>query len=88
MWSHNLFIPERASPEIATGFPKEYVDLIFASMYKFCPTLVPTTYEAAAEYLREEKMKPKGSRDLRRSFVSIWLVHFTEHGLNIGNFAT
>lgn len=63
--------PERASSEVASGFPKEYVELIFASMYKFCPTLVPTTYEAAEEYLREEKMKPKGSRDLRRLVPSI-----------------
>lgn len=58
--------PERAPDAIVRSHPQDYIDLIFASMYKFCPSLVPTTYEAAAEYLREEKLKPKGKRDLRR----------------------
>jgi len=57
---------ERAPPDVCKSLPKGFTDLVVSSMYKFCPTLVPTTYEAASEYLREEKMKPKGHRDLRR----------------------
>ncbi|KAG8883749.1 Nucleolar GTP-binding protein 1 [Tulasnella sp. 331] len=56
---------ERAPPDIYNTLPKGFTDLVIGSMYKFCPTLVPTTFEAAEEYLREEKLKPKGHRDLR-----------------------
>lgn len=57
---------ERAPPEFVQTLPRGFTDLVIGSMFKFCPTLVPTTYEAAEEYLREEKLKPKGHRDLRR----------------------
>jgi len=69
---------ERAPPSLAHSLPQEYIDLIFNSMYKFCPTLIPTTYEAAAEYLREEKMKPKGKRDLRREFCYLSFTKIQE----------
>ncbi|KAG8983192.1 hypothetical protein FRB90_006238 [Tulasnella sp. 427] len=47
-------------------------------MAKFCPTLIPTTYEAAEEYLREEKLKPKGKRDLRREFCYLSFTKIQE----------
>ena len=38
---------------------------------KFMPNLIPTTYEAAQAYLREENEKPKAERDLLREMVMI-----------------
>ena len=38
---------------------------------KTMPNLVPTTYEAADAYLREEYKKPEGERDLLREMCMI-----------------
>jgi len=51
------------------------------------PNLVPTTYEAADAYLREEHKKPKGKRDLLREMCAMLPVglpkdrktHFVVH---------
>ncbi|KIO17030.1 hypothetical protein M407DRAFT_246858 [Tulasnella calospora MUT 4182] len=69
---------ERGSDEFRRTLPQEYIDLVFSSMAKFCPTLIPTTFEAAAEYLREEKLKPKGKRDLRREFCYLSFTKIQE----------
>ena len=39
---------------------------VLAHVEKCMPNLVPTTYEAADAYLREERKKPQGERDLLR----------------------
>ncbi|KAG8897084.1 hypothetical protein FRC01_011487 [Tulasnella sp. 417] len=69
---------ERASDDFRRTLPQEYIDLVFSSMAKFCPTLIPTTHEAAEEYLREEKLKPKGKRDLRREFCYLSFTKIQE----------
>jgi hypothetical protein len=48
-----------------------FESLYLAHIRKTMSNLVPTTYEAAEAYLREQNAKPKAERDLLREMVMI-----------------
>ena len=51
---------------LPTGMPGDLQSVTLNQVKKTMPNLVPTTYEAASAYLREERKKPKGEQDLLR----------------------
>ena len=52
-------------------FDDEFQRVALDHVKRTIPNLVPTTYEAADAYLREEYNKPKGERDLLREMCTI-----------------
>ena len=48
------------------GMPGDLQSVTLNEVKKTLPNLVPTTYEAASAYLREERKKPEGEQDLLR----------------------
>jgi hypothetical protein len=50
---------------------EQFENSYLAHIKKTMPNLVPTTYEAAKAYLREENEKSKGEQDLLREMVMI-----------------
>ena len=59
-----------ALPAGALGDPDLQRDAL-NQIKNYMPNLVPTTYESASAYLREECRKPKGERNLLREMCAM-----------------